>query len=92
MQHLPPLTVIRGVKGAFYVMAKYRFSDASSQEVAIRLLEEAKVITIRGGSFGEGGDGHLRISFGGELNVINEAFDRIEQWLGNRGYPVPSAQ
>ena len=72
MQPLPPLTVIRGVKGAFYVMAK--------------------VVTIREGSFGEGGDGHLRISFGGELNVINEAFDRIEQWLGNRGYPVPSAQ
>jgi len=72
-------------KGAFYVMAKYLFSDASSQEVATRLLEEAKVITIPGGSFGKGGDGHLRISFGGELHVINEAFDRIERWLGETG-------
>jgi len=72
MQPLPPLTVIRGVKGAFYVMAK--------------------VITIPGGSFGKGGEGHLRISFGGELDVINEAFDRIEQWLDNTGYPMPSAQ
>ncbi len=79
-------------KGAFYVMAKYLFSDASSQEVAIRLLEEAKVITIPGGSFGEGGEGHLRISFGGELNVINEAFDRMEQWLDKTGYPMPPAQ
>ena len=68
-------------KGAFYVMAKYLFSDGSSQEVATRLLEEARVITIPGGSFGEGGEGHLRISFGGELQDINEAFDRIEQWL-----------
>ncbi len=65
-------------KGAFYVMAKYLFSDDSSQEVATRLLEEARVITIPGGSFGEGGEGHLRISFGGELQVIDEAFDRIE--------------
>ena len=68
-------------KGAFYVMAKYLFSDDSSQEVATRLLEEARVITIPGDSFGEGGEGHLRISFGGELQVIDEAFDRIEQWL-----------
>jgi len=68
-------------KGAFYVMAKYLFSDADSQEIAIRLLEEAKVITIPGGAFGQGGEGHLRISFGGELQVIDEAFDRIEQWL-----------
>jgi len=68
-------------KGAFYVMAKYLFSQAPSQEVATRLLEEAKVITIPGGSFGEGGEGHLRISFGGELQIIDEAFDRIEEWL-----------
>ena len=71
-------------KGAFYVMARYLFSAAASQEVAIRLLREAKVITIPGGAFGPGGEGHLRISFGGELAVINEAFDRIEQWLNKR--------
>ena len=68
-------------RGAFYLMAKYRFSTASSQEVAIRLLHEAKVITIPGGPFGKGGEGHLRISFGGQLSVIEEAFDRIERWL-----------
>ncbi len=68
-------------KGAFYVMAKYLFSEDSSQEVATRLLEEAKVITIPGGAFGKGGEKHLRLSFGGELQVIDEAFDRIEQWL-----------
>ena len=67
-------------KGAFYVMAKYLFPAASSQEVATRLLEEAKVITIPGGAFGQGGEGHLRLSFGGESAVINEAFDRMEQW------------
>ena len=65
-------------------MAKYLFSDDSSQKVATRLLKEAGVITIPGGSFGEGGEGHLRISFGGELQVINEAFDRIGQWLNER--------
>ncbi|RPH42913.1 MAG: pyridoxal phosphate-dependent aminotransferase [Desulfobulbaceae bacterium] len=70
-------------KGAFYVMARYLFSNASSQDMAIRLLKEAKVITIPGGAFGEGGEGHLRISFGGESQVIHEAFDRIEHWLAS---------
>ena len=72
-------------KGAFYVMAKYLFSEASSQEVATRLLQDARVITIPGGSFGLGGEGHLRISFGGELPVIDAAFDRIEKWLTQIG-------
>lgn len=68
-------------EGAFYVMAKYLFSDDDSHRVAVRLLEEAKVITIPGGAFGQGGNGHLRISFGGEPHVLHEAFDRIERWL-----------
>lgn len=72
-------------QGAFYIMAKYLFSNASSQEVATQLLKEAKVITIPGGAFGKGGEGHLRISFGGELETIDEAFDRIEAWLGQAG-------
>ena len=68
-------------QGAFYVMAKYLFSTASSQDIATRLLKEAKVITIPGGPFGLGGEGHLRLSFGGEEKIINESFDRIEHWL-----------
>ncbi|WP_457576018.1 pyridoxal phosphate-dependent aminotransferase [Desulfomarina sp.] len=72
-------------KGAFYIMARYLFTDASSKEVATRLLREAKVITIPGGSFGPGGEGHLRLSFGGEPDEIMEAFDRLETWLGRSG-------
>ncbi|MGW8193328.1 MAG: pyridoxal phosphate-dependent aminotransferase [Desulforhopalus sp.] len=72
-------------KGAFYVMAKYLFSDAPSEVIATRMLKEAKVITIPGGAFGPGGEGHLRISFGAEPEIINEAFDRIERWLERTG-------
>ena len=68
-------------QGAFYVMARYLFSDASSRDVAIRLLEEARVITVPGGSFGPTGEGHLRLSFGNEAAELNEAFDRIENWV-----------
>jgi aminotransferase len=68
-------------KGAFYIMARYLFTDAPSREVAVRLLEEAGVITVPGSSFGPGGEGHLRLSFGGDPREINEAFDRLDQWL-----------
>lgn len=67
-------------KGAFYLMARYRFTDAPSRHVALHLLNEARVITIPEGSFGPAGEGHLRISFGGPDDEINKAFDRIERW------------
>ena len=68
-------------RGAFYVMARYLFSDEPSQTVARQVLHGARVITIPGGQFGAGGEGHLRLSFAGEEGEINEAFDRIEAWL-----------
>ncbi|EMG38293.1 aspartate/tyrosine/aromatic aminotransferase [Desulfocurvibacter africanus PCS] len=67
--------------GAFYIMARYKFTHAPSMEVATRLIEEARVITIPGGSFGPGGEGHLRLSFGGEESEIEEAFARIGRWV-----------
>ena len=68
-------------RGAFYIMARYLFSGSPSRETAVRLLNEARVITIPGGSFGPGGEGHLRLSYGGQEDDINTAFDRIEAWL-----------
>ena len=68
-------------QGAFYVMARYLFSGEPSQTVATQLLHGARVITIPGGAFGTGGEGHLRLSFGGEETEINQAFDQIERWL-----------
>jgi aminotransferase len=68
-------------RGAFYVMARYLFTDRPSRDVAIQMLHEARVITVPGGSFGPHGEGHLRISFGGQEDELNEAFDRIADWL-----------
>lgn len=72
-------------RGAFYVMARYRFSNRPSQEVAELLLHGARVITIPGGCYGPGGEGHLRLSFGAEEAEIDGAFDRIEAWLQRGG-------
>ena len=68
-------------RGAFYIMARYLFTDTPSRQTAVRLLNEARVITIPGGSFGPGGEGHLRLSYGGTVEEIETAFDRIDAWL-----------
>lgn len=70
-------------RGAFYVMAKADLpagAVADSRELAIRLIREARVITIPGGAFGPGGEGHVRLSFGGDEAEINEACDRLAAW------------
>lgn len=74
-------------QGAFYVMARYHFTTAPSQQVADRLVDQAGIITVPGSSYGPGGEGHLRLSFGGEIKEIREAFDRLEQWLETNGHP-----
>ena len=70
--------------GAFYIMARYLFSPEPSSALAETFIRGPKVITVPGGSYGPGGEGHLRLSYGGAPEVINEAFDRIERWLAEQ--------
>jgi aminotransferase len=68
-------------QGAYYLMARCLAPSVDSMTYALRLLNEARVITIPGSAFGPTGEGHIRLSFGGMEEEINEAFDRIEAWL-----------
>jgi len=70
-------------RGAFYVMAKADLPVENSRELAIRLINEARVITIPGGAFGPGGEGHVRLSFGGDEAEIETACDRLAAWSKN---------
>ena len=49
-------------------------------DMALKLLYEAKVITIPGNGFGPTGERHIRLSYGGTEQQINRAFDRIDEW------------
>ncbi len=70
--------------GAYYVFPKFKLvSIKTSNELVLKLLYEAKVATVPGSAFGPGGEGHIRLSYGGNTSEINEAFDRIEEWLKN---------
>ncbi len=68
-------------QGSYYVFPKIK-TKISSLDFALKLLYEAKVITIPGDAFGPTGAGHIRLSFGATEEEINEAFNRIEKILG----------
>jgi aminotransferase len=45
------------------------------------LLEEQKVAVVPGTAFGEGGAGHLRVSYATGLGELKEAMARIEAFI-----------
>lgn len=73
-------------RGAYYLMARCLPPSVDSMTCALRLLNEARVITIPGSAFGPTGEGHIRLSFGGAEQDIHEAFDRIETWLEDHSW------
>lgn len=68
-------------RGAYYVFPSILPRGIKSIDLALRLLYEAKVISVPGSAFGPTGEGHLRLSFGGTEEQINSGFDRIEAWV-----------
>jgi aminotransferase len=56
-----------------------------SNDLALRLLEEAHVVTIPGVSFGRCGEGCLRLSYGSvHDDALVEATDRLTAFLQRR--------
>lgn len=80
LSSMPGMRYVRPT-GAFYVMARPGVPGvADSRELAIRLINEARVVTIPGGAFGPGGEDHVRLSFGGSEEEIATACDRMAAW------------
>jgi aspartate/methionine/tyrosine aminotransferase len=68
-------------QGAFYAFPNIRSFGKSSQWLANYLLEEAGVALLPGTSFGEFGEGFLRICYAASLENIREALDRMGEKL-----------
>ncbi|MFD0620427.1 aminotransferase class I/II-fold pyridoxal phosphate-dependent enzyme [Paenibacillus sp. GCM10027629] len=68
-------------QGAFYAFPSIQSTGLTSQEFATRLLMEAKVAAVPGDVFGLGGEGFLRCSYATSVAQLNEAFDRIGNFL-----------
>lgn len=82
-KRLPDLFTCIPPKGAYYSFPSFSLKQPSI-DVAKTLLYETGVITVPGIGFGQGGENHLRISFGAKPEDINRAFDRIEKWWENK--------
>lgn len=81
------LNELRGVsmpvapKGAFYAFPRLNIG-MDDEEFARRLLLEEKVFVVYGSGFGPLGSGHMRIVFLPPIEVLEEAFRRIDRFIG----------
>ncbi len=67
--------------GAFYVFPCIKEFNMSSDEFAMKFLEEEHVAAIPGNAFGESGEGYLRISYAYSLESLREAMIRLERFI-----------
>ena len=72
---------VRPPDGAFYCFVDVS-QHGESLELAQRILDRVKVITIPGEAFGPGGAGYLRLSYAAPRATIREALERIAGCLG----------
>lgn len=67
--------------GAFYMFPCIREFGMTSDEFAVRFLEEEKVATVPGTAFGDSGEGYLRISYAYSLEQLKEAIGRMARFV-----------
>ena len=70
--------------GAFYMFVRLTDSKWANDDkkFVLELLHEEHVLLVHGSGFSkEMGNGHFRLVYLAELDVLNEAFDRIDRFL-----------
>jgi len=73
---IPNMSVL-SPKGTFYLFPNIKKTGLSSIDVSNRILEEAHVLTIPGISFGNCGEGYIRLACTVGVKELDEAFKRI---------------
>ncbi|MCC5889073.1 MAG: aminotransferase class I/II-fold pyridoxal phosphate-dependent enzyme [Alkalibacterium sp.] len=68
--------------GAFYIFAKIpdRFTQ-NSHDFCYNLAKHTRVALIPGSAFGEAGEGYVRISYAASITDIEEAMERLTDYL-----------
>ena len=72
-------------KGAFYIFPSVANTGFSSEEFALKLLQEHGVACVPGGAFGPCGEGFVRMSYATSLEKIRLAVARIAKMLKDQG-------
>ena len=78
------LNAIPGIRcvcppGAFYLFPNIRSFGMTSGDFADKLLDSAGVAVLSGASFGEYGEGFIRLSYANSMENLAKALDRIEE-------------
>ena len=67
--------------GAFYVFPCIKEFGMSSEDFAMRFLEEEKVAVVPGTAFGDCGEGFLRISYAYSIDDLKVALGRMKKFI-----------
>jgi len=74
------ISCVRG-EGAFYAFPNCESLDAgNAEEVSSRILQEEGVALLPGTDFGEQGEGHVRISFVGSWESLEDGMERLSRF------------
>ena len=68
-------------RGAFYAFPKVSVTGLDDEEFSNRLLQEKHVAAVPGSAFGLAGKGFVRCSYATAVDQIEEALDRIDQFV-----------
>lgn len=67
--------------GAFYVFPCIKEFGMTSEEFALKFLEEEKVAVVPGTAFGDCGEGFLRISYAYSIEDLKVAIGRLKKFV-----------
>ncbi|TQR18732.1 aminotransferase A [Psychrobacillus soli] len=70
-------------KGAFYIFPSIKNTGLTSEDFAMKLLEQEKVAVIPGNAFSHFGEGYIRISFAQSMEELEKGLDGIERFLSS---------
>ena len=57
------------------------FNSPHFKEFVVDLLKTKGILTVNGSGFGKYGEDHFRIVYLAQENVLNKAFDKIEDFM-----------
>lgn len=73
------ITIVKP-EGTYYAFPKI-VKKVDDYKLALKIIKEAKTALVPGSAFGEGGENHLRISFGGDEKLLKEGLKRFINYL-----------
>jgi len=68
-------------EGAFYVFPSIEATGKTAEQFAIELLQQEKVAVVPGDVFGRGGEGHVRMCYATDFNLLKEAVKRMDRYV-----------